>query len=392
MDRTLVTKPGVPVSAWRNLVAAVAAIAVFGFALGLMFPLLSLILVERGYSDDLIGLNAAMSPIGILTSSLMIPWLARRFGVKPVILGAAFTTAMIVLSYKILWSIEWWFVLRFLQGMCVSTLFVLSESWIVKFAEDGHRGKIVAIYASVLSASFACGPLLISIIGVEGWRPFLIGAAVLVSAMAPLASVNEPKVDRRSDDRRPSLWSVILKAPILLAAVGIYAVFDAATLSLLSVYGVRMGLDIETASLALTALVAGNVLLQFPIGWLADLYPKRQVMAGCAAATIIGLLVLPFCMGSWLMWPVLLIIGSTGYGLYGVALAELGDRFHGDELVAGSAAFAAMWGIGALIGATVAGFAMAVFGPHGLPLSLALFLVLFLVAIITRDNQRRRHL
>ena len=132
-----------------------------------MFPLLSLILAERGYSDDIIGLNAAMSPIGILTSSLMIPPLARRFGVEPVILGAAFVTALIVLAYKILWSIEWWFVLRLLQGMSVSTLFVLSESWIVRFAEDGHRGKIVALYASVLSA-LRLRPLLISIIGVEG--------------------------------------------------------------------------------------------------------------------------------------------------------------------------------------------------------------------------------
>ena len=152
---------------------------------------------------------------------------------------------------------------------------------------------------------------------------------------------------------------------------------------LLSVYGVRTGLDIETASLALTALVAGNVLLQFPIGWLADLYPKRQVMTGCAIATIIGLLVLPFCMGSWLMWPVLVVVGSTGYGLY-VALAELGDRFRGDELVAGSAAFAAMGDRSADRRHRI-GFAMAVFGPHGLPLSLALFLVLFLLAIIIRD-------
>jgi MFS family permease len=392
MERTLATKPGVSATSWRNLAAAVAAIAIFGFALGLMFPLLSLILAERGYSDDLIGLNAAMSPIGILTSSVMIPPLARRFGVKPVILGAAFTTALIVLAYKILWSIEWWFVLRFLQGVSVSTLFVLSESWVVRFAEDGHRGKIVAIYASVLSASFACGPLLISLIGVEGWRPFLIGAAVLVIAMVPLASVREPRIVRQPDDHRPSLLSFIPKAPILLAAVGIFAVFDAATLSLLSVYGVRMGLDIETASLALTALVAGNILLQFPIGWLADLYPKRQVMAGCTMATIIGLLVLPLSMGSWPMWPVLLVVGSTGYGLYSIALAELGDRFHGDELVAGSAAFASMWGTGALVGATAGGFAMAEFGPHGLPLSLALFLGLFLLAIIVRDYERRRHL
>jgi MFS family permease len=392
MERTLARNPTVTARAWRNLVAAVAAIAVFGFALGLMFPLLSLILAERGYSDDLIGLNAAMSPIGILASSLMIPPLARRFGVKPVILGAAFSTALIVVAYKVLWSVEWWFVLRLLQGMCVSTLFVLSESWIVKFAEDGHRGKVVAIYASVLSASFACGPLLISLIGVEGWRPFLIGAAVLVAAMVPLASVHEPPIDRAAGDHRPSLLTFIPKAPVLLSAVGIFAVFDAATLSLLSVYGVRMGLAIETASLALTALVAGNILLQFPIGWLADLYPKRQVMAGCTLVTIIGLLVLPFCMGGVLMWPVLVIIGSTGYGLYSVALAELGDRFRGDELVAGAAAFASVWGAGALVGASVGGLAMTLVGPHGLPLSLALFLGLFLLAIIIRDHDKRRHL
>ena len=244
----------------------------------------------------------------------------------------------------------------------------------------------------MLSASFACGPLLISLIGVEGWRPFLIGAAVLVSAMVPLASVREPRIDRAADDHRASLLSFIPKAPVLLAAVGIFAVFDAATLSLLSVYGVRMGLGIETASLALTALVAGNILLQFPIGWLADLYPKRQVMAGCTLATVVGLLVLPFCMGGVLMWPVLVVIGSTGYGLYSVALAELGDRFRGDELVAGAAAFASVWGAGALVGASVGGLAMTVFGPHGLPLSLALFLGLFLLAIIIRDHEKRRHL
>jgi predicted MFS family arabinose efflux permease len=92
------------------------------------------------------------------------------------------------------------------------------------------------------------------------------------------------------------------------------------------------------------------------------------------------------------MWPLLLVIGSTGYGLYSVALAELGDRFRGDELVAGSAAFASMWGAGALVGASVGGLAMTVFGPHGLPLSLALFLGLFLLAIIIRDHEKRRHL
>ena len=127
MEQSILTESRRTTPGWRNLTAAVAAIAIFGFALGLMFPLLSLILAGRGYSDDVIGLNAAMSPIGILVASLMIPALVRRLGTQGLILGAAFLTAMIVLCYRVMWSIEAWFVLRFLQGMFVATLFVLAN-------------------------------------------------------------------------------------------------------------------------------------------------------------------------------------------------------------------------------------------------------------------------
>ena len=45
----------------RNLIAACAAICVFGFAFGMTYPLLSLQLEARGVSTRLIGINAAMT-------------------------------------------------------------------------------------------------------------------------------------------------------------------------------------------------------------------------------------------------------------------------------------------------------------------------------------------
>ena len=62
----------------RNLVAACAAITVFGFAFGMTYPLLSLILESRGIASDMIGINSAMLPIGILLISPIIPVLAAR--------------------------------------------------------------------------------------------------------------------------------------------------------------------------------------------------------------------------------------------------------------------------------------------------------------------------
>ena len=43
-------------------------------------------------------------------------------------------------------------------------------------------------------------------------------------------------------------------------------------------------------------------------------------------------------------------MGATAAGIYTVALAELGERFSGHELVTGTASFSTMWGMGALAG------------------------------------------
>ena len=77
----------------RNLVAACAAITVFGFAFGMSYPLLSLILEARGVSSDLIGINSAMMPIGILLFSPVIPVIAKRFGARNVAIVAAFVSS-----------------------------------------------------------------------------------------------------------------------------------------------------------------------------------------------------------------------------------------------------------------------------------------------------------
>ena len=374
---------------WRNVMAAIAAITVFGFALGQMFPLLSLILEARGHSDDVIGLNAAMSPAGILVSSFIIPAVARRFGGRNVALGAAFATALIILGYKLFPSLAAWFALRLLQGVTIATLFVLSEMWIVRYAHGRHRGKIVAGYASVLAASFAAGPALIAWIGIEGWRPFVIGAVVLFVAMVPLSLVREGAREILAGEKH-SLRNFAPKAPFLLLAVAIFALFDAATLSLLPVYGIRIGLDVAIAAVLLTVLIAGNIFLQFPIGWLADLLPKWLVMAICAAITAALCFAMPVSMGTVWMWPLLLVVGATGYGVYTVALADLGDRFTGDELTQGSAAFATMWGAGALIGALLGGWTMATFGPHGLPALLGTTYLAMLAAITTSRALRGR--
>lgn len=373
----------------RNLVAACAAISVFGFAFGMTYPLLSLILESRGVSTDMIGINSAMLPIGILLIAPVIPVLASRFGARKVAIIAALATALAILSYKVFDVLSAWFLIRLLQGMTIATLFVLSEAWIVGSAGDQNRGKIVAIYSSVLSASFGAGPLLISIIGIEGWMPFLLGAAVVTLGATAFLFIREDAQHEPEETRPSGTLNFARKAPMLLAAVGAFAIFDAASLSLFPVYGRQNGLDLATSANILTALILGNVLLQFPIGWLCDRFPSRYIMATCALVTTFMLLLLPLVIGTTVQWPVLVLMGTTGYGVYTVSLVALGERFRGSELIEGSASFAVVWGFGALLGSVSGGLSMLASASHGLPFSLALVYLLLAAGVAWRQFTHR---
>src|SRR5690606_26330 len=298
----------------RNLIAAVACLTVFDVAMGITFTLLSLILEARGIDEHLIGLNAAMGPIGIIVAGPLVPVLARRFGTVALARGLALMTAAVLVLLRLFPDLGLWFVLRFFLGAGAGCLFAISESWIVQFAEGPYRGRIIAVYTSILSAGFAIGPFIIPLTGVESWTPFILGVGLMVAAYVVMGLIGAP-TQTMTEKERSSFWGFFFRAPVLLAGVGVFAILDAATLSFLPIYGLRKGLDLATASIALGVMIGGNVFLQIPIGWLAERLPRPLVMTGCAVVAAASLFALPAAMGTVWMWPLVMSAGAAGFGV-----------------------------------------------------------------------------
>jgi MFS family permease len=263
-----------------------------------------------------------------------------------------------------------WFGLRLLLGVAINVIFIVSEAWINQLAEPHTRGRTIGLYNTIAAAGFGLGPLTLALIGSHGWLPFLIGIIGILIALPVLVFARNhlPEFDGREDS---SVLSFLSLAPLLLLAVASAALSDLATLSLLPIYGLQHGLSEATASFMLAVLIVGNVVLQIPIGWLADRFSRRYLLSALAFGAVIGSILLPaFIDGSMLLWPMLFVWGAIAYGTYTVALIELGDRFSGALLLAGNGAFAIMWGVGGIFGPPVAGAAMDVLGPEGLPITL----------------------
>lgn len=367
----------------KGIVAAISAIGVFCLTTGLSYPLLAVILENRGTSTGLIGLNAAMTPLGILVSSPFIPMLTRRMGAWFMCVASLCLAAVLLVLLGVFRDVMIWFPLRFLLGVANTVIFITSEAWINQLAEPGIRGRTIGLYNTIAAAGFALGPLALALIGFQGWLPFLVGVAGILMAL-PFVVVAREHLPEFNGKEKASVFSFFSLAPLLLLAVAAAALFDQAVMSLLPIYGLRHGATEATGSLMLTVLIVGNVLLQIPIGWLADRFSRRYLLSWLAFATVTGcILLVRWIEGSTLIWPMLFVWGAVAFGTYTIAMTDLGDRFSGALLLAGNSAFGVMWGLGGIIGPSVSGVAMDLVGPEGLPLTLGvIFAILGLVACL----------
>ncbi|WP_168290133.1 MFS transporter [Rhizobium leguminosarum] len=362
----------------------IATVTVFAVAQGLTYPLLSFILERQGTTSGPIGLSAAMTPLGFILSAPFIPALSRRVG------GARLAILCSILAALILMTIAWmqdvwaWMPLRFLLGVFANPLYVISETWLISITPAPRRGRIMGLYSSIVSGGFAIGPLSLWLTGTEGWPPFLIGiAALLLCGLIVLAVV--PRLpDMPGEGEATSVGRFFALAPLLLFAVFTAAAFEQILLSLFAVYGAALGSAEGRIASLITCFIAGNAVLQILLGRLAERFSSTRMMLFCVLACFASCLLLPSAFNSWLIWPLVFVWGGVSFGIYTLSLIQLGERFTGQALIAGNAAFALVWGIGGIVGSPATGLAMQLIGHQGLPLSLGLLSCVLAVLLMAR--------
>lgn len=369
----------------QSLAAAISCMAVFGITVAVMSPLISLILEARGIDRTTIGAMASVPSLALLATNPFIPFCVRLLGFQPFLYACIALQLVLVLLMPLFDDLTSWFVLRGLMGASVNGLFVASEAWINSVAEERTRGRVLAVYGAVLSGSFAVGPIIISVTGIEGWLPFVVSAALIALAALPLVWSRDlsPVLEGRASF---GVLSFFVVAPTLVAAVFLSAFKEMAMGALLPVYGVRSGLGDNAAAAMLTAGYLGALLFQLPIGWAADRMNRNLLLILLIVAGLAGALLLPqlVALGGPVMWLGLGLWVGLFSGVYIVAMTLMGERFRGADLVTASASFGLLWGLGSLTGPFLAGSAMDIWDPGGFPGTLAVVTALVLLLALYR--------
>jgi MFS family permease len=383
---TAVEDIGVRRARQRGLAGVIGTTFGVGVAVGAIIPLLSLLLEQRGYNAAEIGINAAMAPVGSGIFSLLVPRILARVGLLKGIIVSITVTAGLLLLFPAVDHYLAWCLIRLATGCIGVVHWIASETWLNMLAREKSRSRVMGLYATVMAAGFASGPVLLALTGTEGWLPFIAIAAAALFALVPLLLIGSPPP--LEGEMHLDIFGAARTVPLVIAAALAAGFIDTALFTLIPVYGVRAGQTQELAVLTLGVFTAGNLFLQYPLGWIADRTDRRWTAVATAAIVAVGAIAFPLLLPQHApsFWAMLFVWGGVSWGLYGLGLALLGDRFRPEQLAAANAAFVMTYQVGSIAGPVLSGVALDHWPVYGLTITVSVVAVLFILLALSRPR------
>ena len=374
-----------------NLVRVILAISLAGVVAGINLPLSTLTLKHWGISSSIIGLAASMMGLSAAVTTPFLPRMVNFFGQIPVLRVSLVTLPLAILALPIFQNLYAWFLLRFIIGLAATVIWVLSEIWINSFAEDKTRGRIIAIYTSLLSLGFISGVLIMSFTSVETFGGFYISALLATVVALPLWSMKD--IGDFETPMNISFSKYLFSSPILMGSSWMMGFLYAASAGLLPVFALPyVNEDYTAASRTVAWLATGELMLPLLIGWLADKYDKRKLMILLTIIAIFVLFLIPvFFHLPMLRFLLLFLLGGVTMGFYVLGLTMLGEQYKGQVLVSANASFIFFLSIGEILGPPIIGRAMDIFGNSAFGWAMGVISLLFLsVFYFTRSLINRK--
>lgn len=368
----------------RGLIAVLTSVFVVGIIIGLMFPLLSLVLKDRGYSYSLIGIHGSLTSISILLFGALMPKLIARYSPKGMLFAGCFLLIMSWLGLGLTADIVAWFVLRFLLGAGICIVWMISETWLNNFVTNKNRGHIMGLYGCSFSGGMAMGPLVLNVVGTTGFIPFLTGASLVLIAVISYFFISDDHVDFSGHDQH-GVVEMAKKSPSFFIT-GICAGFvEVAVFALLPLYGEHLGLTQTKAISLFTFFVSGSILLQPLVGWGAGKFGAQKIILICAVMALVSALSLPLVATTYLLLSMVMFLwGGAVAGLYISGVVGVGHYFQGKELAAANSGYIMMYALGMLLGPSVSGIVMEVWPQYGYIVALSAASFLCIATLLAR--------
>lgn len=340
---------------------------------GLQGTLLALRGIEEDFTESAIGIIMSMYFIGFVAGTFLCPGIIARVGhIRTFSTMAAISASAMVLFGLWVNPLSWG-ALRFIMGICIVGIYMVTESWLNTQASNQNRGQIFAIYVLVNLSFLAAGQFLILAGDIKTMELFAIAAALFSFSLVPVAltRIREPepvmhiKLNLRDTYHISSLGFMGSLVSGLLGSLfwSLGPLF--ARLSDLTELGI---------ALFMSTAILGGIILQWPIGYWSDRTDRRTVIMVVSFISVVASLFAIFVPVTTYYWLALcmFVFGGMMFSIYPLSVAHTNDHPDATDRVGITTNLLFVFGIGAAFGPAIGGFLMHYTGHYSL---FALFVV-----------------
>lgn len=365
----------------------IMVVIVAGLSQGLLLPVLSIFMEERGIPSSVNGLHAAALYIGSFGMSLVAVKVLERIGFKKLILGGMVLVTAAFPLFPLISNLEVWFILRLLVGIGDNALHFASQLWMLLITPPHQRGKNISIYGMSYGIGFSIGPLAIKLLPYGRLVPFLL-LTILFALVALLVYLKMPDTvpDKMNEGQEQAsgqrkVTRIYRLAWFALIPSLLYGYMEAAMNSNFPIYGLRTGLTTGQISTLLPFFGIGGLILQLPLGYLSDRYGRKIILMIAGSLGGLLFLIVPLIGNHYFgLMLIFMVTGGLVGSFFSLGLAYAADILPRHLLPTANVIASIHFNLGSIVGPNFGGIAMH-FGSAGLLfVFLGLFYLLFTIA------------
>ncbi len=332
--------------------------------LGLAMSLTGVRSSLEGFSATQIGLIGAGYYMGLLPGSLMAPQIVGRVGHVRVYAGLASVAAAVLLAFPAMVTVGLWVALRILLGFCMAGIYVTAESWLNAVSTNEIRGRMLALYLLIVNLSVGGSQLLLPIADPRTVAPFAIAAVLFSLSVVPLTLSVAPAPSHTFEKQAIPIRQIVQTVPVGAATAVVNGLVNGILAAIGAAYATSVGMSLAATGTFVGAAFVGGLILQFPLGWISDRFPRRKVILAttsvAGALAVVAALVDPL---SRVMPMVMLVYAAVAFPMYSIGISHVQDQVPKELLIPASAALLAFYGAGSITGPLVASVIIQATGP-----------------------------
>ena len=376
-------------SSIRPLIPLLLAAGILLGGNGLQGTLIALRGAQEGFSAATIGFMGTAYFAGFLLGCVFITRILKSVGhgrsfAALAAIASAGTLFLVLMIDSVTWS-----VIRFATGFCFAGLFTVMESWLNSGVSNHDRARVLALYRIIDIGSVTGAQFLIPVFGADGFTVFAIMSIMITLSLVPV-SLGDRSNPTPPDDVKLDLFRVWRISP--LGCIGCIAVgiTNSAFRTLSPVYAEEIGMSVTDVVIFVSVGIVGGAIIQYPLGYLSDLWDRRKVLLLSTSGAMLAALALVFLAGTSapMNFVLVFVFGSFAMPLFSLSAAHANDRAEKGEFVLVNAALMLFYSFGAIGGPLVASSFMQRFGPQSLFIFTATIYVILILIILYRMQAR----